>query len=60
MRNHLGFGNDPEGVIQYFREEDTGYYCLGEKDRYDDLLEGRGISIDLDDKITIGYWTDGY
>ena len=57
VRDHLGFGNDSNAVIKYFKDY-IGEDCIGEMDS-DNNLHGRGIGISSDGNIHIGYAHNG-
>ena len=55
VRNYMGFGDDPEAVLEYFKDQNGGD-CIGERNAKD--INGRGICIWSDGLISIGYWNN--
>ena len=56
VRDYLGFGDDSNAVIKYSKR--CGTDCIGEMNS-DNKLHGRGIDIDSDGNIYIGYFDNG-
>ena len=57
VREYIGFGDIAPGAIKYFKDEYRNQR-IGELNS-DNKLHGRGINIDTNGNIYIGYWNNG-
>ena len=58
LRDHLGFGNDPEVVIEYFKDQFYSSECIGEKNE-ENNPHGRSIRFYSNGSTYLGYFNNG-